>query len=152
MNAKVGKVLKNKLEYRRCSRLRSTALLTIASGFHFHITTIFTFIMPASKLSVLITGANAGLGLEIVKALCMSNHAYNIILAGRSPQKVKDAIKEVKSQFPQTQSTFDEVQIDVTDDDSISKAYEKVAASYDHLDCLVNNAGKIFRFVSAVRS
>lgn len=104
--------------------------------------------MSAVKFTVLITGANTGLGLEVVKALCTSDHAYTIILAGRSPRKVSDAIKQLKSDYPQTRSTFDELQIDVENDASISKAYEKVSASYDHLDCLINNAGKKLRELS----
>ena len=98
--------------------------------------------MAAAKQTVLITGANTGLGLEVVKALSASEHAYTIILAGRSPQKVKDAIKQVQSEFPNTKSAFDEVQIDIEGDESIVKAFEKVSGSYDHLDCLINNAGK----------
>ena len=97
--------------------------------------------MAAVKQTVLITGANTGLGLEVVKALSASEHAYTIIIAGRSPQKVKDAIKQVQSEFPNTKSTFDEVQIDIESDESIVKAFEKVSGSYDHLDCLINNAG-----------
>ena len=98
--------------------------------------------MASEKHTVLITGANTGLGLEIVKALSGSEQAYTIILAGRSPQKVKDAIKGVQSEFPQTKSTFDEVQIDVEDDESIAKAFNKVSASHGRLDCLINNAGR----------
>ena len=98
--------------------------------------------MALNKQIVLITGANAGLGLEIVKALAASAHAHTIILAGRSPQKVADAIKQVKTELPDTKSTFDDLQIDIEDDDSISKAFDKFSGSYDRIDCLINNAGK----------
>ena len=99
--------------------------------------------MSTDKVTVLITGANAGLGLEVVKALYSSDQAYTIILAGRSPEKVKDAIKQVQSEIGQSKSTMDDVQLDVEDDDSIAKAFEKVSAAYDHVDCLINNAGKL---------
>lgn len=96
-----------------------------------------------NKPVVLVTGANTGIGIEIVKALCSSEKSYSIILSGRSEEKVKQAVKKVKDAFPKTASTLTEVLIDVEDDVSIQKAFEKVSAEYDRVDAIINNAGRL---------
>ena len=95
-----------------------------------------------NKQVIFITGANTGIGLEIVKALCGSDKAYSIILAGRSPEKVQEAIKTVRDEFPNTASTLDSAQLDLEDDASITKAFEEISASYDCIDALINNGGE----------
>ncbi|KAF2096024.1 NAD(P)-binding protein [Rhizodiscina lignyota] len=94
----------------------------------------------AAKLA-LITGGNTGLGYEIVKALVQSSKSYTILLCGRSIQKAQDAIKELQSEFPNSQSTLSALQVDIEDDDSIKKAFEEVSSKYGKLDILINNAG-----------
>ena len=94
-----------------------------------------------NKPVVLITGANTGIGLEIVKALCASDKPYSIILSGRTLEKIQQAVKEVKEAFPKTASSLSEVLIDVESDESIEKAFEKISAEHDRIDALINNAG-----------
>ena len=96
-----------------------------------------------SKQVVLITGANTGIGFETVKALYGSNATYTIILAGRSPEKIEDAVQVLKAEFPNSKSSLDSAQIDLEDDASISKAFEKVSSAYDRLDVLINNGGML---------
>ncbi|PVH95097.1 NAD(P)-binding protein [Periconia macrospinosa] len=79
----------------------------------------------ASKV-ILITGANTGIGYEIVRALCSSSHAYDIIVGGRSPTKLSP------------------IQIDIESDDSINNAFGEVQSKFGKLDILVNNAGAQF--------
>ncbi|OBT56871.1 hypothetical protein VE04_03001 [Pseudogymnoascus sp. 24MN13] len=95
---------------------------------------------------ILITGANTGIGFEVIKALVDSPHAYTILLGGRSIQKAKDAVKLAKEQFPNSQSTLSAIQVDIEDDASISKAFEEVSTKYERLDVLINNAGALFDF------
>lgn len=90
---------------------------------------------------ILITGANTGIGFEVIKALVDSPNAYTILLGGRSIQKAKDAVKLAKEQFPNSQSTLSAIQVDIEDDASISKAFEEVSTKYQRLDVLINNAG-----------
>lgn len=97
--------------------------------------------MAASKI-VLITGANTGIGYQIVRGLCGSDKPYNIILAGRSVEKVQDAIASAQKEFPSTSSKLHALQVDIEHDDSIKKAFESVKSSFDRVDALVNNAGK----------
>lgn len=95
------------------------------------------------KKIVLITGANTGLGYQMVRALCDSAQAYEILLGGRSIEKAKQAANDVLAEFPSTKSTPVAIQVDVESDDSIQAAFETVQSKYGRLDALVNNAGML---------
>lgn len=94
-----------------------------------------------SKTNVFITGANAGIGLEVVKALLTSQTPYHIFLGSRSIEKAEDACAALQKQSPNNASKITVVQIDISSDVSISSAFEKVKSEVDHIDVLVNNAG-----------
>lgn len=91
---------------------------------------------------VLITGANAGIGYETVKALYQSSVPYKIILCGRDIKKAEAAVEKVQSEVPKSSSTVSAIQLDVTDDKSIEAAFKKVSEDFGGLDILINNAGK----------
>ncbi len=91
---------------------------------------------------ILITGANTGIGFQVVRALCSSSRPYNIILGGRSPSKMQEAINTLKIEFPDSQSVLHAVEIDIESDDSINKAFKEVSSKFQKLDVLVNNAGE----------
>lgn len=95
----------------------------------------------AGKPVVLITGANTGLGLAAVKALCQSSTAYQVLIGCRSVQKGEDAMSSIKTEVPNTASTLSVVQVDVASDESIQKAADHVSAQHGRVDVLVNNAG-----------
>ncbi|KAL1858573.1 hypothetical protein Plec18170_002773 [Paecilomyces lecythidis] len=98
----------------------------------------------SSATTILITGANTGLGLEIVKALCKEPVAYNILLGSRDIAKGKQAHAQLQKELPQSQSNIEVIQIDVSSDDSIQRAVDHVKATYGKLDVLINNAGGNF--------
>ena len=96
----------------------------------------------ASKI-VLVTGANNGIGYETVKALFQSTKAtYHIFLGSRSIEKGNKALEALKAEVPDTKSSVELLQLDLTDDVSIESAYDTVRNKRDHIDTLVNNAGK----------
>lgn len=99
----------------------------------------------ASQKVVLVTGANDGIGYEAVKALLESDVAkYHVLLGSRSPEKGRLAIEKLHKEVPNTSNTVELIQVDVTSDESIQKAFEQVKANPGHLDALVNNAGATF--------
>ncbi|KAF4617029.1 hypothetical protein G7Y89_g15120 [Cudoniella acicularis] len=97
----------------------------------------------ASKV-VLVTGANTGIGYETVKALLESKKAYRVFLGSRSIEKAKLAIESLHKECPETTSTVEGLQVDLTSDESIEKAFEQVKANPGYLDTLINNAGSTF--------
>lgn len=76
--------------------------------------------------TALVTGANKGIGLEIVKRLI--GEGMTVYLGARDPEKGEKAAADVGARF---------VQLDVTDAASVQRAAEAI----DSLDVLVNNAG-----------
>jgi NAD(P)-dependent dehydrogenase (short-subunit alcohol dehydrogenase family) len=76
--------------------------------------------------TALVTGANKGIGLEIVKRLV--EKGMTVYLGARDPEKGEKAAADVGARF---------VQLDVTDAASVARAAGTIA----DLDVLVNNAG-----------
>ncbi|KAJ4264176.1 hypothetical protein NW762_005370 [Fusarium torreyae] len=93
----------------------------------------------AQRKVVLVTGANTGLGFQIIKAICGSDGSYQVLLGGRSIHKAEEAVKILKEEFPK--SHLYTIQVDVEDDASITSAFEYVKAKFGKLDALINNAG-----------
>ena len=94
------------------------------------------------KTIVLVTGANTGLGFEMVRALCSSDKAYEILVGGRSLVKAEEAANAVMKEFSSTGSTVWPMQIDIEDDESIQAIFDEVQTRFGRLDALVNNAGQ----------
>ena len=93
------------------------------------------------KKIILITGANTGIGYETVRALLQTPQVYHVLLGSRSLEKGNGAKAALENEFPGTKSTIEVLQVDVTSDDSINAAFEKVQAAHGRIDCLLNNAG-----------
>ncbi|KAF4343510.1 short-chain alcohol dehydrogenase [Fusarium beomiforme] len=97
--------------------------------------------MIDNKEIVLITGANTGIGFETVKALFKSSRPYHVLLGSRDPAKGEKAVAELERECPDSKSSVDVVQIDITDDEAIEKLFELVKERFGRVDILVNNAG-----------
>lgn len=83
----------------------------------------------------LVTGANRGLGLGVVKRLLKAGN--KVILTSRNEQKGKQAADEVQNQY---QDIYYH-QLDVSSEESIRKCVNWVESEFGRLDILINNAG-----------
>jgi NAD(P)-dependent dehydrogenase (short-subunit alcohol dehydrogenase family) len=85
--------------------------------------------------TALITGANKGIGYEIARQL--GKHGFNIILTARSTERGMAAVKNIAKENIKCEF----VEMDVSELDSIQRAFEIVAGKYQSIEVLVNNAG-----------
>lgn len=91
--------------------------------------------------TVLVTGANTGLGKAIVQSLLQSEREYYIFLASRTLFKGEQGLTSLDGYASKSKSKVKVVQLDITDDDSIASCFKAIAAEIVVLDVLVNNAG-----------
>jgi len=87
--------------------------------------------------TVLITGANSGLGLRSAEALAA--HGARVLLACRNPDKAAVALEAVKAVA--TGAPPEVIALDLADLDSVRAAADDVTERVDALDVLMNNAG-----------
>jgi NAD(P)-dependent dehydrogenase (short-subunit alcohol dehydrogenase family) len=80
--------------------------------------------------TTLITGANKGLGRETARRLLADGH--DVWLAARDRDRGRAAAEDLGGRF---------VWLDVTDEESVHAAVQRVAAESAGLDVLINNAG-----------
>lgn len=90
-----------------------------------------------SNKTILITGANSGIGLGAAKEL--AKKGATLILAVRNLQKGKQAAQEIAQQSPL--SNIEVMQLDLSDLESVKQLSTEVAKRYNKLDILINNAG-----------
>jgi NAD(P)-dependent dehydrogenase (short-subunit alcohol dehydrogenase family) len=86
--------------------------------------------------TILITGANAGIGKETARQLGLKKETLKIILAGRNLAKLKTAKKELEQQT--NRDIFEILIIDVSDIQSVKKAVESMKQP---IDAIIMNAG-----------
>ncbi len=88
-----------------------------------------------SKPVALVTGANRGIGFEVVRQL--AEKGYAVALASRDEQAGREAAARLAGRG----LAVEPLQLDVTSDASVRAALERFRERYDRLDALVNNAG-----------
>ena len=86
-----------------------------------------------SKRTVLVTGANSGIGYAIAKQLLESNASVALHYNSKS-----DGVKELHKQFPNQSEIFE---ADFNDSDSVINLFDDILSWKDSLDVLINNAG-----------
>ncbi|HJY20441.1 MAG TPA: SDR family NAD(P)-dependent oxidoreductase, partial [Chthoniobacterales bacterium] len=94
--------------------------------------------------TVLITGANKGIGHEVARQLAAKG--FHVFVGARNTKAGRKASEEVAKKFGK--ATF--LEIDVADNDSVTTAAREFSNIEDHLDVLVNNAGIIVDGDSAI--
>jgi NAD(P)-dependent dehydrogenase (short-subunit alcohol dehydrogenase family) len=87
------------------------------------------------KKIALITGANKGIGLETARQLAQKQ--ITVLLGSRDKAKGESAAAKLKSEGLDVRP----IEIDVTNEQSIRKAAERVEKEFGRLDILINNAG-----------
>jgi len=90
--------------------------------------------------TILITGANSGLGLEATKVL--SSKGAHVVMTARNLKSGNEAISLIKKE--NANAKLDLMQLDLSDFASIHKFSEEFHHKYKQLDLLINNAGVMF--------
>ena len=91
--------------------------------------------IKARMKTVLVTGANKGIGREVAGQL--ARKGFHVFVAARNPDAGRKAADEIAKQSGK--ATF--IEVDVTDNASVRGAAREFSKIADHLDVLVNNAG-----------
>jgi NAD(P)-dependent dehydrogenase (short-subunit alcohol dehydrogenase family) len=86
----------------------------------------------ASKKIIYVTGANKGIGFEIVRQLLQRD--LQVVLAARNSKNAERAIAKLNGDVSWQQ-------LDVSNDISIEQAAAEFGKQHKHLDVLINNAG-----------
>lgn len=86
--------------------------------------------------TILITGANAGIGKETARQLGQKSEIKKIILASRNRTKLEAAKKELEEQT--NRNIYEILILDVSDMDSVRNAVDNI---HDPIDALIMNAG-----------
>ena len=86
--------------------------------------------------SILITGANAGLGKETARQLAMKNETKKVILLCRNQGRAEAAKKDLEAETGK--KIFEIIIGDVADANSVRKAVEKIK---EPIDAVILNAG-----------
>ncbi|MDP1811074.1 MAG: SDR family oxidoreductase [Sediminibacterium sp.] len=84
---------------------------------------------------IFITGTSTGFGK--LMTITLSKAGHTVIAGMRNTTNKNKAVAKELSALP----NVDVVEIDVTNDDSVNKAFEQTLAKHHNIDVLVNNAG-----------
>lgn len=90
------------------------------------------------KTTVLISGANSGIGLAAATQLA-KDHGYHVIIGSRKLA----AAEEVASTLTKNGFSASPIQLDITSDESITTALKSISVEFGVLDVLINNAGTL---------
>ena len=99
----------------------------------------------ADKRTILVTGANKGIGLEAVRQLSEQLPAARVLLGTRSVPNGQAALNKLKTASTSSKySNITLLELDVTDSSSIAAAAQRVKSEFGQLDVLMNNSGVAF--------
>jgi len=107
--------------------LRSVSLISSAAAYN----RAKAFFMSKT---ILITGSTDGIGLEAAKALAAQGH--NILLHGRSADKISDIMNNHKAL-----ASAPSYQADLSSIEAVENLAKSISQDHDKIDVLINNAG-----------
>ncbi|CZR37956.1 uncharacterized protein FPRO_06853 [Fusarium proliferatum ET1] len=93
--------------------------------------------------TILVTGANRGIGYAIVQAIATRLPSSTIVLGCRRKDTALEAITSLIDSG--IKGKFGHVELDIENDASIEAAVSSLEREYGKLDVLINNAGKVER-------
>lgn len=100
----------------------------------------FKNMQQSQRRTILVTGANKGIGYGTIEKFFSEATPYDLILTSTDPKLGETAIANLKSQHPKSTSTLTYHQLDVTDDKSVDNLVKWLKDSNRKIDVLVNNA------------
>lgn len=89
--------------------------------------------------TIIVTGASSGIGLTVSKHLAQAG-AHVLLLA-----RTKETLDEVKAEIEANGGKASVFPCDLNDMESIDTVSKEILASVDHIDILINNAGRSIR-------
>lgn len=87
--------------------------------------------------TVVVTGANSGLGIETARAL--AGRGAHVIMTSRSQEKGRKAADEIRADHPR--ANLEVRTLDLENLDSVAEFADGLIADRNRLDLLINNAG-----------
>jgi NAD(P)-dependent dehydrogenase (short-subunit alcohol dehydrogenase family) len=87
--------------------------------------------------TVVVTGANGGLGLQTAKVLAAQG--ADVVMAVRNQAKAVEAVRQIRAETAGV--SLELVELDLASQASVTKAAAQVLAGHGVIDILVNNAG-----------
>ena len=87
--------------------------------------------------TIIVTGANSGIGKEA--ALNLANSGHRVLMLCRDSEKSEQALEEIRSQSNNQNVSL--IKVDLSSPRSIASAVEKISRDHEVIDVLVNNAG-----------
>lgn len=96
--------------------------------------------MKTRQRIALVTGANKGIGFEVVRQL--AREGFRVFLGARNEEAGRAAAEKLhKEGAKQDYGEITAFRIDISTQESIKRAAEEFAKQSDRLDALINNAG-----------
>jgi len=89
--------------------------------------------------TVVVTGANSGLGYEGSKAFV--EHGADVVMACRSLERGREAAEEISDAVSVGEGSLTVMELDLADLDSVASFAESFTERFDQLHVLCNNAG-----------
>lgn len=89
----------------------------------------------------LVTGANRGLGYEMIKEGLRRGHTMLAACRNTGDENSVGGLLKLEEQYP---GSLKILEMDVTDREMTEKAALQVQQEFGHIDFLVNNAGVLF--------
>ena len=97
------------------------------------------FLQTVNGKTIIVTGASSGIGLTVSKSLAKAG--AHVLLVART----KETLDEVKAEIEADGGKASVFPCDLNNMESIDAVSKEILASVDHIDILINNAGRSIR-------